>query len=67
MKTDLFEHQYIRVKRLIHSMRTFFLVPLMAAGLLLLFSCATTGETYRTDEESRAAGVWHRVEEGQTL
>ena len=67
MKTDLFKHQHTRVKRLIPSMRIFFLIPLIAAGLLLLFSCATTGETYRADDESRAAGVWHRVEEGQTL
>jgi hypothetical protein len=67
MVIDLFTQLRIRVKRLTPRVRIFFLIPLTAAGLLLLFSCATTGEAYRTDEESRAAGVWHRVEEGQTL
>ena len=40
---------------------------LLGAIAFLLFSCATTGEVYRTNDEIRAAGVWHRVEEGQTL
>jgi len=42
-------------------------VLLLGMAAFLLFSCATTGEVYRTSDEIRAAGVWHRVEEGQTL
>jgi hypothetical protein len=48
------------------GLRALFIL-LLGATALLLFSCATTGELYRTTDEIRAAGVWHRVEEGQTL
>jgi murein DD-endopeptidase MepM/ murein hydrolase activator NlpD len=42
-------------------------VVLLVAMSSLLLSCATTGEMYGPTDEVRAAGVWHRVEEGQTL
>jgi murein DD-endopeptidase MepM/ murein hydrolase activator NlpD len=40
---------------------------LLGSTVLWLFSCATTAELYKPTEEIRAAGAWHRVEEGQTL
>jgi LysM repeat protein len=43
------------------------LILLLGMTASLLLSCATTGELYRGSEEVRAAGIWHRVEEGQTL
>ena len=48
------------------GLRVLFIL-LLGATAFLLFSCATTGEVYKTSDEIRAAGVWHRVEEGQTL
>jgi murein DD-endopeptidase MepM/ murein hydrolase activator NlpD len=67
MNDSDFSPQYLRVKKTGWGLYVLFLLLLCSAALLLLFSCATTGETYRTGEETRAAGVWHRVEEGQTL
>ena len=41
-----------------------FLLSLVA---MILGSCATTEGLYRSDSLSSTKGVWHRIEEGQTL
>jgi murein DD-endopeptidase MepM/ murein hydrolase activator NlpD len=46
---------------------TAMLLSLPVAGLIALSSCTTTGTAQRSDAELQTAGVWHRVQEGQTL
>lgn len=43
------------------------LISLLLSGALVLLSCTTTQKIYRTDSTAFGKGVWHRVEEGQTL
>ena len=43
------------------------IISLLLSGALVLLSCATTQKIYRTDSTAFGKGVWHRVEEGQTL
>jgi len=63
MKTDCFVSEHARGFRI----ATLPLFLIVLAAFLTLFSCATTGGVYRTEEQPRVAGVWHRVQEGQTL
>jgi len=46
--------------------KKWYLFVMLLSLLALLFSCATTGSMYKS-EEKNSRGIWHRVQEGQTL